>query len=197
MSKGFKVALWMFGALMSVLAIFIAGIAIGHRSSSNTTPDASATVQTPPTAPVAPLKKHNYDMRDGLLYGYEKIISAEDRNTGQTAPELVMVYFAGRRGNTLQAHAPNNLGTVIMECELPCEYAKITNHFDNPILRGKEQPSRIKLVPGSIGWAVLTDAVGGQLEQYSRQLNGLPHSVWFEPSIGVTLKPIQATDKTG
>lgn len=137
-----------------------------------------------------PQPAHNYAMKDGMQYGYTRALSDVERQAGQVGNQLVMAYYAGERGGKYQAHIMDGVTVQAIECEKPCEYAKIMTYIDNPLLKDQIKVERMKAAPGTIAWLIMDDAMNGRLRVYGRDVNGKPHSAWVDGSRGMQYTPV-------
>jgi hypothetical protein len=133
---------------------------------------------------------HWYSMRDGYEYGYEMALSQDAQNQGQATAPLVMVKYAGSKGNVHQAYIRKGYSVTVFECADPCEFIKIMGYAGGPVI----QTEHIRNAPGIIAWEVMQDAIGGKLERYIADKKGKRYYVWFEPS-GPKLEPVAGTKK--
>lgn len=139
-----------------------------------------------PTAQaVAPalVRTHNYSLKDGYEYGYERALTVDEANKGQAASSLVMARFVGQRDGKYQVYVKNEdaPGYVeVAECTNPCEFMK------NMVFNQGEHVSteRLRVAPRVMGWLMLEDAINGQLEQYHLKSDGRKYSVWFDEQKG-------------
>lgn len=139
-------------------------------------------------APVAPVKTHNYSLRDGFEYGYERAVSPEQQQKGQLASALMMAKFAGQRDGKYQAYSKDadQIGSVVvLECSNPCEFMKVMVFVEG----GHVSTQRLRVAPGIIGWMILEDAINGELEQYVAERDGRKFTVWFDEKKGLVTTP--------
>lgn len=137
----------------------------------------------------APIKTHNYSLKEGYEYGYERAVSVEQANKGQVASSLMMAKFAGQRNGKYQVYATadESPGAVIVaECSNPCEFMKVMVFF-----RGEHiNTQRMRVAPEIIGWMMLEDAINGKLDQYVAERNGKKMHIWFDEQKGIIATPI-------
>lgn len=138
---------------------------------------------------------HHYVMQDGMQYGYPSAISAEAKQAGQAAEKLIMVHYAGTRDGKHQAHIMNGTTVEVIECGDPCDYAKSMLFIDNPVLKDQIRVERFKAQPGSIAWAVMADAINGELRTYGVELNGKTHNAWVDEKRGMQYTPVKSVSK--
>lgn len=133
----------------------------------------------------APIKDHNYSLKDGFEYGYERDVTIEEANNGKAASSLLMTRFAGQHDGKYQVYmkADQVPGTIVVaECTNPCEFMKSMVFY-----QGEHQSTeRIRVAPGIIGWMMLEDAINDKLEQFVLDNNGKKYNVWFDEKKGIT-----------
>lgn len=134
---------------------------------------------------VREMPDHNYAMQDGMQYGYQSLISEEDRKAGQVAAKLVMAYYAGEREGKYQAHIMDGTMVSAIECAKPCEFLKVMTYADADYLRDTIKVDRMAAAPGSIGMLIMQDAMNGKLKQYGREINGKRYSMWMNEHDGM------------
>lgn len=140
-----------------------------------------------PVAPPAP--SHNYALRDGDAYGYERMPSQQEQQQGQGATTLTMVKYAGRQNGTHQAYVHDKAtdSVMVIECATPCEFLKVM------LFVRANQPAvsveRMRAMPGILGSLIIEDAIKGKLEQFISEKNGQPHTLWFDEKKGLIKTP--------
>lgn len=140
-------------------------------------------------APPVPVKTHNYSLRDGYEYGYERALSNEDRNKGQATSALMMAKYAGQRDGKHQVYIKNTevAGAVIVaECTNPCDFLKSMVFYQGNLVSSE----RMRVMPGLIGWMMLEDAINGELEQFVTEKNNRKATVWFDEKKGLIVTPL-------
>jgi hypothetical protein len=114
----------------------------------------------PPATPQAPL--HNYTFEQDGEYGYEPVVSDDDRRAGQGVKPMLMVRYLGDSGGKRRfASVENNMRTVF-SCSDPCEVVRSTVYFEGQQVR----QDTMRVAPGTIVSAVLEDIENGQLAAY-------------------------------
>lgn len=103
----FGVAGWLANDAWSA---YKAGEAVAQ-AGNHARPPASA-----PARAVAPLKAHNYEVKDGMEYGYTRELSADERAAGQAAKPVLMFRYAGERDGKYQVHASDGTTFTALEC---------------------------------------------------------------------------------
>jgi hypothetical protein len=112
---------------------------------------------TPPEDAAPPAtKSHNYNLREGDLYGYIAAVSEEERKQGRAAGEVVLYRY---RGVVDGLHRLENVDAAgrtvgINECPSACVAIKSYQYG---------RPSRIAFNPSSIIGAAFEDAIAGRL----------------------------------
>lgn len=141
--------------------------------------------------PAAPVKTHNYSLKDGYEYGYEQAISQEERNKGVAANSLMMARFAGQKDGKYQVFTKSRGDSgaiVVAECSNPCEFMKVMSFYQGRHV----STERMRVEPNVIGWMMLEDAINGELQQFVGESEGRKMTVWFDEKKGLTrtvLKP--------
>ena len=131
---------------------------------------------------------HYYSMKDGVEYGYEQGLSQDAQNAGQAATKLMMFKFSGQKNGVYQVFSAEKSGaTVTLQCENPCNYIKSMSFYQLEHT-GTE---RMKATEGTVGWAVMADAINGKLEKFQAEKNGKKFEVWFDEKKGMTATQIK------
>jgi hypothetical protein len=164
--------------------LLIAGC--GEQQPANQAPEEAKVV----TAPV--VKSHNYSLKEGNEYGYERALTTDETNNGQVAASLLMARFIGTQDGKYQVVVVDNGDTNVVnvvECTNPCEFMK-NMVFSQGTLIGSQ---RIRVAPNVIGWMMLEDAINGHLDQYLKDVNGKKYTMWFDEKNGAseTEVPVQ------
>lgn len=163
--------LYLFVALLSLA---LAGCGNGQQTSA--IPEKPAQV-----VPPMPVKDHEYSLKDGVEYGYERAVSAEEANQGKAASQLLMVRYAGTKGGDYQAYIKDGLVIAVFQCSNPCEFIKIMTYLDGEHVKTE----RMRATEGTVGWSVMADAINGKLQPYVGERNGRKFNVWFDERKGV------------
>lgn len=147
--------------------------------------------------PAKQVRTHNYALRDGYEYGYERIVSEDERSKGQAVNSLMMAKYAGQRDGKYQVYIKDSGQSnlyVVAECTNPCEFMKSMVFFQGRLVSSE----RMRVQPGIIGWMILEDAINGRLEQFIGEKNGRPVSFWFDEKKGLIVTPLpdKTSDKT-
>lgn len=145
--------------------------------------------QQQPAEPAPPVKTHNYSLKDGYEYGYERKVSVDERNKGQAASSLMMARYAGQLDGKYQVFLKNAAAPgayAVAECTNPCEFMKSMVFF-----QGRHMSTeRLRVQPGVIGWMILEDAINGELEQFVGDDDGRKYTVWFDEKKGLLKKKL-------
>lgn len=182
---------WGGGFLIS--CILVAGTASLLRDKPPTPTSAQATPAVPvktdtstvaQATPAAPAKGHNYSLKDGYEYGYERDVSADEQNRGQAANALMMARFAGKIDGKYQVFmksSEDHNGTLVVECTNPCEFMKIMAFYQGQHVKTE----RVRVTPDIIGWSILEDAINGQMQQFVEDRDGRKYTIWFDENKGM------------
>lgn len=128
-----------------------------------------------PPVEVAPL--HHYALKEGYEYGYEPALTEEDKSKGRLASDLLMFKYAGTKGETVQLYQKSGTITVIIECNIPCDFIKLRTYSEG---LGYMRTERLRRTDGMIAsWAV-SDAIDGFLEQSVVDRDGQQFNVWWD-----------------
>jgi len=138
--------------------------------------------------PSVPIKDHQYSMKDGFEYGYEQGLSENQQNAGQVASTLLMFKYAGQKDGAFQVYTKDAVNEVIavMQCSNPCDFMKVMTFYQGENIKTE----RMRATEGSIGWAVMSDAINGKLQQYFVDKNGKKLAIWFDEKKGITSTPV-------
>lgn len=153
------------------LAIGVAALVAGCGDKAGSSSAAQAAVASVPAMPT-----HFYSIQDGREYGYEQAISENARKQGAAAAPLMMFGYLGRKGDTYQVILKRNNVRTIAECSKPCEFAKVYTFVGDRFM-GKEM---LKLTPEAIVSSVFSDAMSGQLNQFTGEQNGTVVTFWVD-----------------
>jgi hypothetical protein len=164
----------------AVVTLVLAGCGDSHPTLSTEAEGQSATI-----APEPPKIEHMYSMKDGDQYGYEKGISKDQQDAGQTASTLLMFSYAGEKDGVYQAYTGTDGVVTVMQCNNPCEFMKILTFVGGENVK----TDRMKATEGSVGWAVMSDAINGKLEPHVAKRNGKKGHVWFDENSGIHFTP--------
>jgi len=168
-------------ALAMVLASFLAGCGQQEPPKQAAAPAA--------VVPAPPVKTHNYSLKDGYEYGYERAVSAVEQQRGQATSVLIMAKYAGQYEGKYQIYMkpPEQPGSVVVaECSNPCEFMKVMVFFQGEHVTTE----RMRTAPGIIGWMILEDAINGELEQYVAEKNGRKIVFRFDEKKGLITSPL-------
>lgn len=147
-------------------------------------PHAASQAAPAPRPPV-----HNYVMRNGGMYGYERAISEAERKAGLQVVPLQMFGYAGERDGmhmVFQTHGAS--GVVAAHCEDPCSFMKVMTFSRSKYLRTE----LIRFERRSLLGAAMDDALRGRLERYVDNRNPKrPLHVWCSERKGCTGEPIK------
>ncbi|WP_028008659.1 hypothetical protein [Solimonas flava] len=113
-------------------------------------------------ASVAAPKTHVYAVREKLEYGYERALSQNDTSAGTAVAPLVMARYLGKRGNIHQVLVGKGVGSMLVQCETPCEYLKIATYYNGRY----RDATFIRNEPGIVASGIMDDAMSGELEPY-------------------------------
>lgn len=101
-------------------------------------------------------------MSDGLKYGYESSLSADQKQRGVADPGLVMAVFYGKKGATYEAAIIGESTPEILSCTDDCQYIKSVTMFDGEPIRETYMHNDGQ----SIASGIMRDAIAGKLKQY-------------------------------
>lgn len=175
------------GGFLVAILVLIAGIQVTNYFQANSdSKKLNGYVETAQTVAPVEIKTHNYSLKDGYQYGYERAISTEDANQGKAASELLMVRYAGTKGGDFQAYVIDGSLIAVFQCSSPCEFIKIMTFMNYEHIK----TDRMRAVEGTMGWSVMSDAINGKLDQYIGQRNGKNVHVWFDEKNGAISTPI-------
>jgi hypothetical protein len=141
-------------------------------------------------------KLHNYEVKDGMDYGYTRALSDAERNAGKAAPSVIMFRYAGERDGRHQVHASDGTTFTALECERPCRVIKSMSFVDADYLRDKVHVERLTYQSGTVAAAVFDDVFAGQLRQYGVARGTKSYQVWVDERAGRRehlVKPATAT----
>lgn len=150
------------------------------------------TALAPNEAPVrvmpkaVPTREHNYDVVDGIQYGYTMALSDVQRQAGQVGNQVFMVAYAGERNGVFQVHAEQNGVLLAFECSRPCDVVKAMTVIDRDDLRDQVRVEYVKNVPGMLAALALDDAMNGRLKPYVEYDGPRRWAVWVDAKRGVT-----------
>ncbi len=131
---------------------------------------------------------HNYSLKDGYEYGYEAVLSENDKANGKVAADVLMFKYAGDRDNTVQVYQKSGDIATIIECVFPCEFLKIITYSTS---LGYISTDRMRRTAGTIGAMVIADALNSELEQYVAERDGKKYNVWWDEQSGVSYTALQ------
>jgi hypothetical protein len=109
-------------------------------------------------------------MEENGEYGYEQGLTEDDIKAGTAAKLLAMVRYLGEiDGAYIVSIRLNEAGTVNeqLSCEVPCDFAKDRIVSGTTALRTQTIP----VAPDSLAFAMLFDAINGQLRPYKKVSN--------------------------
>lgn len=139
---------------------------------------------------------HNFQVQDGLQYGYKAAISETARASGQVAPQILMFRFAGERDGKFQVHTVEGNAVTALECTKPCKVVKTIAFIDANYLRQSTQVSHMAYEPGTIAYAVFEDALNGRLRPYGMERGNKRYQVWVEEKRGFREYPVPPAKKS-
>lgn len=135
-------------------------------------------------------RQHNYDVKDGVDYGYTAELSADQRQAGQVANNIVMFSYAGQRDGKHQVHSRQGNLFYAFECSVPCEVIKVLSVIDADGLRQEATVERLRATPTMIAAMALADAIHGELEEYAQypdgDRKGRQLALWVDEQRGLT-----------
>jgi hypothetical protein len=136
----------------------------GEEKKAATAIAASAPVEhATQTAEIPRAPAHFYSLRQDGEYGYEQGLSEDDQKGGVVAKPLVMFRYLGKkRGEYSIAMQDDSGARITFSCQESCDFVKTRAFVQGELV--KETTTRN--TPGSIMYAVLQDAVAGELEPY-------------------------------
>lgn len=171
--------------LIAVLSASLYGCGSGENAAQKA---AEAATPAPVVQPVKPpVPSRFYTLQDGLEYGYEQAVSADDKNKGQVASKILMFKYLGERGDVMQFHARQGEINIVFECQRPCEFIKQMMFIDG-VMRHKEH---MRAIEGSIAWALTQDAMNGYLKPYEKERAGKISSLWIDEKKGLQWSPVK------
>lgn len=106
---------------------------------------------------------HNYDFKEGELYGYIAAITEEERKRGKAAGDVLMFAYLGFEDGKHRIEYVNDNGNVVSinECGVPCVAIKRRNPYSDSV-------SRLAYDSGSLLGAAFEDAINGRLTPKKR-----------------------------
>lgn len=128
----------------------------------------SAPAETAKTeAPVAPAEPtHNYVMTENGEYGYQPLVSDDERSKGVVTKALIMVKYRGQHDGVYTAEVTSDEGAIYrIECKDPCEFVKTKVIAGGEVLKSETIPN----TPGSMVSVILEDALAGNLQPYNKK----------------------------
>lgn len=128
-------------------------------------------------------KDHFYAMADGYEYGYDRLLTAVEKDLGQVTSPLVMLRYAGMRDGKYQIFSEENTVYTVFECATQCDFIKVMMFINGKCFKTE----RVRPVPNSIGYLALQDAKHGKLKP---NIIGLPgdkqqKQIWFDENKGM------------
>lgn len=131
------------------------------------------------------VRTHNYDLKEGIDYGYTVLITDEQRKAGKAGAEILMVSYAGQRDGKYQVHERRANMLTAYECASPCEIVKIISAIDADGLRGTTSTERLRASPNMIAALALQDAMNGKLEPYAEYQGKRRFELWVDEHRGI------------
>lgn len=189
-----------YGAIASALSA-LAGYNLGHFGALTAQPPAPnrpqdvAAVPVPSTPQITKPREHNYDVHEGVDYGYTAMLSADQQRAGQAANTVVMVSYAGERNGRYQVHSRTGNVLRAFECAAPCDVIRVMAVIDADDLRQEVQMEYLRNTPGTIAAMALEDAMHGRLEPYAEYQGKRRYELWVDQANGLTRKRIADADK--
>lgn len=126
---------------------------------------------------------HNYDLQDGLSYGYTAALSQTAQESGQVGQQVFLVKYAGQRGGTHQLHLRQGALLVAMECAAPCDLVRVMTVMDVPGVPAQPVLQVLRNAPGMLAGLALDDALNGRLAEYRDERGA---RVWVDATSGVS-----------
>jgi hypothetical protein len=138
--------------------------------SNEAEPIATTTSNTASTTPRA-VPTHNWEFKEGDVYGYIAAVSEEDRKRGKAAGDVIMYRYAGIQNGAYHLELVRDDGTIesTAACVRPCVAIKVYSGAGM---------QRIAYNPSSIIGAAFEDAMNGRLAKKQ-----LPHQVRATASV--------------
>ncbi|MCD0493847.1 hypothetical protein LQD23_16320 [Chromobacterium violaceum] len=137
----------------SVVIVAAAMALAGCNSNQDEANAPEKSVTAPPAEPA-----HNFVVEDKGLYGYESALTEEDQKNGRSSGNVVMIRYLGKK-NGLETIF---IGSDIVTCKTPCEYAKSVSLLTN-------EQQYIHATPSSLLHAMFEDASNGVLKEFGSQ----------------------------
>lgn len=151
-----------------------------------TTGGTTATVEP---VSVSAAKAHNYDLKEGIDYGYTVLVTEEQRKAGKAGAEIIMMSYAGERDGKYQVHSRQAGVLTAFECSAPCDIVKVMSAVDIDGLRKTVHVERLRAGPNMIAALALQDAMTGKLQTYSEYPETAPKGtrldVWIDEQKGI------------
>ncbi|MFI5447737.1 hypothetical protein [Polaromonas sp. UC242_47] len=143
--------------------------------------------QQPPTSlqSAAVVREHNYDLKEGVDYGYTVLLTDDQRKAGKASAEIVMFSYAGQRDGKHQIHARQTSILTAYECAAPCEIIKVISAMDIDGLRKTVNVDRLRPSPNMIAALALQDAMTGKLEPYAEYQGKQRYGLWVDERQGI------------
>lgn len=115
----------------------------------------SAQQPQPPSKPVEPI--HNYNFKEGDLYGYIAAVSDEEKKTGKVAGDVLTFRYAGFWDGQYHIERVDDANRIVSvsSCAKPCVALKTWSNG---------QMTRVAYNPESIVGAAMQDAMDGRMK---------------------------------
>jgi hypothetical protein len=150
------------GVLALLALIVLLATCSGNQEAPKATAPPGATAEAPAVpVPVDVTPPHAWQHRDGQEYGYETVLSEEDKHVGKAAADILMFRYLGEAGGIYTVEQVGNGLRVRASCTNPCDLVRVRT-----ITPFGSTTQRIAFAPDSIIGAALTDAFNGQMDRY-------------------------------
>lgn len=170
-----------------VVCALALGALVGFATWKHLTASGATTATVTPSVSVA--KVHNYDLKEGIDYGYTVLVTEDQRKAGQAGAQIIMMSYAGERNGKHQVHSRQGGLLTAYECSAPCDIVKIVSAMDIDGLRRTVHVERLRASPNMIASLALQDAMTGKLQTYSEYPEAAPKGtrldVWIDEQKGI------------
>jgi hypothetical protein len=134
----------------------------------------------PPTEPAKIERKHFYEGKEDNNYFYSRGISDNEKQSGTVSNAMIEITYIGTKDDSYQFLMQEGNGANILSCKAPCDFFTAVVRYDGQIV----SRTRFKNTPGSVAWAVFSDAAAGELDPVEMKINGKMQKAWFSAASG-------------
>ncbi|EON13127.1 putative lipoprotein [Pandoraea sp. SD6-2] len=147
-----------------IIAAFAMAALLTGCGDSEEKPKSASRPTEVPAPPTPPQPTHYYSIAQDGEYGYQPALSDDDRKAGTATKALLMVRYQGKTGKKYRVDLIDNGVTNKVSCESPCKFVKSETYLDGY----KARTDTVAAAEGSLIWAILQDAMNGELEVYQK-----------------------------